>query len=97
MNHTLDALKAALIGSGCAGSMVQRMMDRLPLLPQAYTDALWAYLENGETRLFRSHGYSTGRFMREAELGYPQALSLILWLEVAPDEAMACLETGLGR
>ena len=87
-------LYTTLIERGYAPSMVQRMVPRLETLHKAYTEALWAFLNAGEMHLLRSHGYSTRRLMRDAGLGYVQALSLIIWLETDPEEAMTCLETG---
>ena len=84
----------ALCDRFVAPELVNRMADRIAKLSNDYETPLWAWVYNGECRNVSLKGHSTDELMSEYNLGYPQALSLIIWLDSDPNQAQPVMDAG---
>lgn len=87
-------LHVALCSRSIAPELVNRMASRISKLENDYETPLWAWIYNGECRNVSLKGHSTDQLMADYHMGYPQALSLIIWLDSDPKNAQPVLDAG---
>ena len=93
--YSMDSLLKGLSAKGCVNSLVSRFSVMLPTHDSRYQEALSAWVEKGDQRLLTVNGVSTRDLMRTLGINYPNAVSILLWVEDDPDTALAAIGTGI--
>jgi len=93
--YSMDSLLNGLGKKGCVNSLVSRFAVMLPSHDSQYQEALTAWIEKGDQRLLTVNGISTRDLMRTLGINYPNAVSMLLWVEDDPDTALAAIGTGI--
>lgn len=93
--NSMDSLLNGLNAKGCIPSLVSRFAATLPSHNPRYYDALSAWIEKGDQRFLTVNGISTRDLMRSLGINYPNAISMLLWVEDDPETAMAAMNTGI--
>lgn len=95
MKDSMTSLLGGLRARGCVDSLVSRFAAVLPAHAPLYREALSAWIEGGDQRLLTVNGVSTRDLMRMLGINYPNAVSMLLWIEDAPDAALAAIGSGI--
>lgn len=95
LSSRMDSLLKGLSAKGCVNSLVSRFSAILPIHDSRYQEALSAWVEKGDQRLLTVNGISTRDLMRTLGINYPNAVSMLLWVEDDPDTALAAIGTGI--
>ena len=94
---TFASLLMRLKDKGCADTLLSRFSNMLPSHDPKYTEALFAWATQGDKRLLSSQGVSTRDIMRDLGVDYPNAVSMIIWIEDDPENALSALNTGIDQ